>query len=121
VFVVSDFVSAPGWASRLGELTRRHETLAVRVVDPHERELLDLGIVPIEDAETGDQIVVDTHSARFRRAFAEAVAEQEERIRDGLAEAGVDALEILTTDDLIDAILRFAELRKVRRKAGLAG
>ncbi|MFW5745417.1 MAG: DUF58 domain-containing protein [Spirochaetota bacterium] len=121
VFVVSDFVSEPGWEAKLGELARRHETLAVRVVDPGERDLLDLGIVAMEDAESGEQIVVDTHAARFRHAFDEAVAEQEERIRGGLAEAGVDALEILTTDDLIDSILRFAELRKARRTAGLSG
>lgn len=114
VFVVSDFLSRPGWPRRLGMLSRRHEVLGVRVVDPSERDLPDLGIVAVQDAESGDQIVVDTHAQSFRRAFAEAAADQEAQIRAGLADAGVDALELLTTDDLIESIMRFADLRRAR-------
>jgi uncharacterized protein (DUF58 family) len=121
VFVVSDFVSTPGWPRGLGELARRHEVLGVRVVDPTEHELPDLGIVPVQDAETGEQLVVDTHDRRFRRAFAAAVSEEEQRIQDGLSEAGVDALELLSTDDLIQAILRFAALREARVRTATAG
>ena len=58
VFVVSDFVTEPGWEANMGELARRHETLAVRVVDPGERDLLDLGIVAMEDAERDRKSVV---------------------------------------------------------------
>mgnify|MGYP006277196617 CR=1 FL=1 len=121
LFVVSDFVSRPGWADRLGELVRRHEVIGVRVVDPTERSIPDMGIVAIRDAETGDQVVVDTHSSGFRRAYEEAAAETDERIRAGFADAGVDAMELVTTDDLVASVLRFAELRKVRAQAGLAG
>lgn len=122
VFVVSDFVDRTGWSRELSDLARRHEVIGVRVVDPAERELPDLGIVPVEDAESGEQIVVDTHARSFRRAFVEASREADARVREELAEAGVDALEILTTDDLIDAILRFSDLRTARRMtAGALG
>lgn len=118
LFVVSDFVSEVDWTRSLGDLCVRHEALAIRVIDPAERELPDLGIMRIEDAESGEQVTVDTHSRAIRGEFARAVAEDEARVRGALAEAGVDALELVTTDDLIESILRFAELRRARQLAG---
>ena len=114
VFVVSDFVSAPGWEKPLAALAHRHDVVAVRLYDPLEMALPDLGLMVIEDAETGEQVFVDTHDRGFRRRFA-AIAERREReLRAGLAAAGVDALELSTADDLVDALMRFAELRKRR-------
>jgi uncharacterized protein (DUF58 family) len=122
VFVVSDFVSSGDWARELGELARRHEVIGVRIVDPADRELPDLGIVAMQDAETNEQIVVDTHSRGFRKSFAEIVERNEAAVQAGFAQAGVDALELLTTDDLIDAVMRFAELRRARQRvAGAVG
>jgi uncharacterized protein (DUF58 family) len=69
VFVVSDFISAPGWERPLAQLARRHEVIAVPVCDPLERELPDLGGLLIEDAETGEQLFVDTHDKGFRERF----------------------------------------------------
>src|SRR6266540_2699630 len=71
VFVVSDFVSAPGWEEPLARLALRHEIVAVRLYDPLEMELPDLGLVTIQDAETGEQVLVDTHDRRFRLRFAD--------------------------------------------------
>ena len=122
VFVVSDFVSENDWSGGLGELARRHEVVGVRLVDPADRELPDIGIATIRDAESGEQLTVDTRSRRFRKAFAAAAQANDERIRSRFAASGTDALEIETTDDLIDAITRFAALRKARsRVAGAAG
>ena len=114
VFVVSDFISAPGWEKPLGQLARRHEVLAVPVCDPLERELPDLGALTFEDAETGEQLFVDTHDAAFRERFAGLSLEREERLRTAFARAGVDALELSTDQDLTGALLRFAALRKRR-------
>ena len=116
VFVVSDFISTPGWARPLAQLATRHEVVAVRLYDPLERELPDLGLIAMQDAETGEQLVVDTHDAGFRRRFAAAAAERERRMLDAFAQAGVDALELATGDDLASALLRFADLRKLRRR-----
>lgn len=118
VFVVSDFLSEPGWEKPLARLAQRHEVVAVRLFDPLELSLPDLGLVPLRDAETGEQLWVDTHDAGFRQRFARIAAAREDTLRTALAKAGVDALELSTDDDLATAILRFADLRKRRVRAG---
>jgi uncharacterized protein (DUF58 family) len=118
VFVVSDFLTEPGWEKPLAQLTQRHEVVAVRLFDPLEIELPDLGLVPLRDAETGEQLWVDTHDAGFRKRFARIAAERESTLRETLAKAGVDTLELSTDDDLAAAILRFADLRKRRFRTG---
>ncbi len=119
VFVMSDFISQPGWAEALAQLTQRHEAIAVRLYDPLEMELPDLGLVLIRDAETGEQVLVDTHERGFRKRFAAAAGRREEALRQSFTEAGVDVLELATDDALIDSVLRFADLRK--RRSQLAG
>jgi uncharacterized protein (DUF58 family) len=121
LFVVSDFISAPGWERPLGQLALRHEVLAVRVLDPLERELPDLGLLTLRDAESGEQLLVDTHDAGFRARFARIAARREQALRDALARAGVDALELSTDDKLVDAIVRFTELRRQRARLGAGG
>jgi uncharacterized protein (DUF58 family) len=116
VFVVSDFFSAAPWTDALAHLALRHEVLAVRLYDPLEHELPDLGLLTMPDSETGEQIFVDTHDRGFRRRFMKAAQEREARVRAGFRNAGVDALELATDDDLADAILRFADLRKRRSR-----
>jgi hypothetical protein len=121
--VVSDFISAPGWAKPLALLSRRHELIAVRLYDPLEMELPDIGLFVMQDAETGEQLFIDTHDRGFRKRFAELARQRETELRGAFRDAGVDALELATDDDLADAILRFAELRKRRTRlsAGAAG
>ncbi|HMN20248.1 MAG TPA: DUF58 domain-containing protein [Ottowia sp.] len=121
LFVVSDFISAPGWERPLGQLALRHEVLAVRLFDPLERELPDLGLLTLRDAESGEQLLVDTHDAGFRARFARLAAEREHALRETLAHAGVDALELSTADDLVDAVVRFTELRKHRTRLAAGG
>jgi uncharacterized protein (DUF58 family) len=119
VFVVSDFMSAPGWEEALARLSMRHEVIAVRLYDPLEMELPDLGMVTIQDAETGEQVLVDTHDRRFRKRFAFIAEQREKALRSAFRQAGVDALELSTEDNMVDAVLRFADLRK--RRSQLAG
>lgn len=121
VFVVSDFLSAPGWAQPLAQLAQRHEVVAVRLTDPLERALPDLGLLVMQDAETGEQLFVDTHDRAFRRRFEQVARRRESALREAFAEAGVDVLELSTDDDLVDAILRFADLRKRRSRLAAAG
>jgi uncharacterized protein (DUF58 family) len=116
VFVVSDFFSVAPWAAGLAQLAQRHEVIAVRLYDPLENELPDLGLLTMQDAETGEQIFVDTHDRAFRRRFEHAAKRREEAMRSAFRIAGVDALELSTDDDLADAIMRFADLRKRRSR-----
>ena len=121
VFVVSDFISAPGWAKPLALLARRHEVTAVRLYDPLEMELPDIGLFVMQDAETGEQLFIDTNDKGFRRRFAEAARRREAELRAAFRDAGVDALELATGDDLADSILRFADLRKQRTRLSGGG
>jgi uncharacterized protein (DUF58 family) len=121
VFIVSDFISAPGWAKPLAHLALRHEIVAVRLYDPLEMELPDLGLLVMQDAETGEQLFVDTHDRAFRRRFAAAAERRETEVRAAFSQAGVDTLELSTDDDLVDAILRFADLRKRRSQLAAGG
>ena len=116
VFVISDFISAPGWETALAQLAMRHEVTAVRLFDLLEMALPDLGLVTMRDAETGEQLVVDTHDSGFRKRFAAAADKREANLLESLARAGVDTLELATDGDLMDTILRFADLRKQRSR-----
>jgi uncharacterized protein (DUF58 family) len=121
VFVISDFISTPGWATPLAHLAQRHEIIAVRLYDPLEMELPNLGLLVMRDAETGEQLFVDTHDRTFRKRFAALAARRENELRLAFSHAGVDALELSTDDDLVDAILRFADLRKRRSQLAAGG
>jgi uncharacterized protein (DUF58 family) len=115
VFVISDFISVPGWERQLNLLNRRHEVVAVRLHDPREVELPDVGPLIMEDAETGEQLYVDTHDARFRRRFEEAARKREAEVNAAFRRAGVEALSLSTDEDLVRAIVRMAALRRRRR------
>ncbi len=121
VFVVSDFISAPGWEKPLGQLAQRHEVVAVRLIDPMELELPDLGLIPIRDAETGEQLLVDTHDSGFRKRFARIAAQREADLRQIFVRAGVDTLELSTHDDLVESVMRFVEMRKRRSRLSGSG
>jgi uncharacterized protein (DUF58 family) len=121
VFVVSDFISEPGWEKALAQLAQRHEVVAVRVLDPLELELPDLGLLTLRDAESGEQMLVDTHDAGFRKRFARIAAQREADLREALTRAGVDALELSTDADLVDAIVRFVDMRKRRSQLTSGG
>jgi uncharacterized protein (DUF58 family) len=116
VFIVSDFFSKPGWAEPLMHVARRHEVVAVRLYDALERELPDMGMLVMQDAETGEQLFVDTHDKGFRRRFASIAERRERELRGALARAGVDCLELATDGALVDAVMRFADLRKRRSR-----
>jgi uncharacterized protein (DUF58 family) len=116
VFVVSDFISAPGWERPLNLLTQRHEVMAVRLFDRREVELPDVGPLIMEDAETGEQLYVDTHDKGFRQRFRDAAERREATLSDAFKRSGVDAVSLSTDEDLVQAIVRMAKLRQKRRR-----
>jgi uncharacterized protein (DUF58 family) len=115
VFIISDFISPPGWEKPLALLNQRHEVLAVRLWDPLEAELPDIGPVFMLDSETGDQIYVDTHDPGVRLRYKEAANQREEELRGAFKRAAVDAVSISTEEDLVRAIVRLSALRKQRK------
>jgi uncharacterized protein (DUF58 family) len=116
VFLISDFISEPGWERPLTLLSHRHELLAIRLWDPREVELPDAGVIVMEDAETGEQLFVDTSNPVFRQRFGEVAAAREDRLKESVKRAGVDLYAISTEEDLVGALVRMAELRKRRRR-----
>jgi uncharacterized protein (DUF58 family) len=116
VFIISDFISLPGWERPLSLLNQRHEVLAVRLWDRREVELPDVGPLLLQDAETGEQLYVDTHDRYFRRRFEELSRQREAALAQAFTHAGVDVLSLSTEEDLVRAILRFARLRQQRRR-----
>jgi uncharacterized protein (DUF58 family) len=116
VFIISDFISVPGWERPLTLLNRKHEVLAIRLWDPREVELPDIGPIVLEDAETGEQLYVDTHDRGFRQRFQEAARRREAALNESFKHAGVDALSLSTEEDMVRALVRFAKLRQQRRK-----
>jgi uncharacterized protein (DUF58 family) len=116
IFVVSDFISAPGWEKPLSLLNRRNELIAIRLSDPRESELPDVGPIIMEDSETGEQMYVDTHDKGFRQRFEAAARQREASINESLKHAGVDVLPLSTDEDMVRTIVRFASLRERRHK-----
>ncbi len=119
VIVVSDFLTERDWSRELRALTLRHEVMAVRVVDPREADIPDIGIVTFEDPETGAQIEVDTSSAKLRARFREAARQQRAMLAESVLRANGVAVEITTADDLVRqlvVILRRVEARQRRQR-----
>jgi len=122
VFLISDFES-PGEpaATREGlrramrQTNRRHDLVAVHIEDPREKELPDLGVLALEDAETGEVIQVDTGSAAVRRTFKEESAKRTRRLVSDFRAEGVDTLQLQTDTPYIPALQRFFKTRERRR------
>jgi uncharacterized protein (DUF58 family) len=112
VVVMSDFIVAPGWERALMQLATRHEVVAIRLLDPREYELPDAGVIVVEDAETGEQLVVDSSDADFRHRLREAGRQREAELRATTLRAGVDVCEVATTDDLVTALVRIVSARR---------
>ena len=116
IFVISDFIGEADWERPLTRLTQRHEVVAMRVVDPMELELPDLGLVLVEDAETGEQLLADTSDPLFQQRFRAQVRAREEAVAASMTKAGVTAHVISTGQDLGEALVEMV-LRSKRRRA----
>ena len=116
IIVVSDFLSEPGWETSLRHLATRHEVIAIRLLDPQEVEIPNAGLVVVQDAETGQQLTVDTSDPKFRRRFADAAQERETQLAASAKRSGVELFVLSTDDDLTRALLRMAAHRAKQRR-----
>lgn len=121
VFIVSDFLADAGWDRPLRELARRHDVIAVRIDDPAERELPDVGGMPVRDPETGEQLWVDTSDPQVRAAYRALVAEQRARTDAMFRTSRVDVLDLSTAEAMVDPLLRFVTYRRRKGRWNLAG
>lgn len=113
-FLISDFL-LPGNEKGLPELVRRaltlanrrHDLVALSTTDPRERELPDVGFVTLDDAETGEQLEIDTSNPGLRRRYARAAQTHAEALSQSLRGCGVDLLELSTDEPYLPALQRF--------------
>ncbi|HKI55519.1 MAG TPA: DUF58 domain-containing protein [Trueperaceae bacterium] len=126
VFVVSDFLAAgdgepdgdPAWARELRRLAARHDVIAVRVSDPAEHELPDVGDLRVRDPETGRELWLDTSDTRVRHAHARLVEARERTLARVLRSSGADVLQLSTAHDIVRPLLAFVRRRKGQRQEG---
>lgn len=114
VIVLSDFLSPP-FIRPFSILRRRHEVIAIRITDPRERELPDVGSIEIEDPETGEQLLVDTSDREFRDRYAALVSEADEGLHADFARTRIADVR-LSTDEPYGTVLNrfFAGLARRR-------
>ena len=115
IVLVSDFITEPGWEQSLLRLTERNEVIAIRLVDPSEFALPDAGMIVVEDAESGEQLLIDSSDPEFRQRLRAAGEEREAALQAATARAGVALHDISTDDDLVSALVRVVESRRRRR------
>jgi uncharacterized protein (DUF58 family) len=122
VFLISDFQSPGDPAVMRAELrramrqtNRRHDLIAVQVADPREKELPNVGVLALEDAESGEIIELDTADAAVRRRFNELALERSKRMVNDFRSEGVDTLELKTDAPYMAALQRFFKTRERRR------
>ncbi len=113
VFLVSDF-QAEGFEKPMRVIGKRHDLIAVTVVDPREVRLPNVGLVELEDAETGEIVLVDTGSAGIRKRFERLGREQSARFRELFSSMGVDQIEVMTDRDYVPNLVRFFRTRERR-------
>ena len=111
IVIVTDFLGPSGWQHPLGLLARRHDVVAVQVVDRREFELPAAGMIYVEDAETGEVIFVDTDDPGFQRRLREGADERQAALVADLRSAGLELFTVATDEDLVRALFLMARQR----------
>jgi len=105
IIVLSDFIGEGDWERSLQRLARRHEVAALRIVDTADDVLPEAGLIVVEDAETGEQLVVDSADPLLRVRFHAAVDDRDARVTAGMRRAGVPVHRVDTDRDLAEALV----------------
>ncbi|KCZ73557.1 hypothetical protein ANME2D_00628 [Candidatus Methanoperedens nitroreducens] len=115
IFVISDFQDdIQRFKKPLQILKNRHDLIAVKLFDIREHVLPDIGLIELEDVETGEQILVDTGDAGFRKKYRENIELRNRELSEVMKHLEVDMIEISTSEDWIQPVLRFFSMRSGR-------
>jgi len=115
VLVISDFIGELDWRPALIRLAQRHEVVTIRVVDPTELDLPDFGLVFVEDAETGEQLLADLGDPGFQQRYRGEARARELAVASSMRSAGVVAHRVGTDQDLVAALVDMVRQSKRRR------
>ena len=113
VFLISDFLGE-GFEKQMRVLAKRHDLIAVSVTDPREVVMPNVGLIQLEDAETGEMVLIDTGSAAFRKQYEGLGSERQDRLRRSFRAMDVDHIEIYTGKDYVVDLVRFFRTRERR-------
>lgn len=113
IFIISDFI-AGDFAKELSILRRHHDVIAVRVNDPRETSIPDIGLIQLEDEETGEQLLIDTSDEGFRKRYAELIGTEKNRLDSIFRKCKVDTVNISTDEPYETPLRRFFRLRQRR-------
>ena len=113
VFLISDFI-ARGYETALRVTNKKHDVIAINITDPRERELPGVGMVALEDAETGETLLVDTTDEQVRKAYRLLAEEKFQQRLSTFKAAHIDYIDIRTDTPYIDTLLKFFRMREKR-------
>ena len=113
-FIVSDLLDEHDFFKPLKVLKNKHDVIVLRIIDDRERELPDVGLIELEDEETGEQILIDTSDEYFRKRYAEVVRSFEKELFSKLRKLSVDVVEFHTESDYVVPLKKFFRIRKLR-------
>jgi len=111
VFVISDFMDTSAYQMPLKILRKHHDLIAMRIVDPREREIPDVGMIELEDNETGEQILVDTSDREFRNSYSKLIAENDSRFLTSMMKNKIDMVSLSTDQNSFTSMKKFFKKR----------
>lgn len=111
VFLVSDFLSK-GFEASLRVASRKHDLIAINLLDPRERQIPDVGLIELEDPESGETYLVDTGQRAFRTAFAKEQETRDATLRSFFRSTGIDQIPVSTDRDYVEPLVKFFKKRE---------
>ena len=112
VFVISDFIDESEFFKPLKMLRKKHDVIALKISDQHEMKIPDVGLIELEDEETGEQLLVDTSDEQFRRAYSTLINDNEQQLVSAFKKIKIDAISISTDQDYGTILKKFFKKRR---------
>jgi len=114
-FLISDFIAA-NYHKAFEITAKKHDLIAITITDPRELELPDVGLIELEDAETGEEILVDTSDPEVRELFSQLNTRQRSERRKFFRSMKLDFIDVLTNQSYVDELIKFFRMRAKRAK-----
>lgn len=111
VFIVSDFSDETNFFKPLKILRRKHDVIALKIIDPREQQMPDVGLIELEDQETGEQILVDTSDVQFRESYSELISTKNSQFFLDMKRHKIDAVSLSTEEDFAVPIKKLFKKR----------
>ena len=110
-FLISDFQNN-SYETPLKQAKQKHDLVAISITDPHEETLPDVGLIQLEDSETGETLLVDTHDKEMISEYTKQFQNKRHLRKTYFSSIGIDTIEIQTNQSLTDPIIRYFKMRE---------